>query len=120
MHAAPAAVSTRTAYLLLTLSSLAFGGTWVAGKLAVGAISPMLIAASRFAIAAVLLWGWARTAPDTRPRLAARDLPMLLGLGLTAPVGGTLLFVCGLRMAPASDGTTSFVLLIPIFFVLLL
>jgi len=105
MHAAPATRSVRSAYLLLTLSSLAFGGTWVAGKLAVGAIAPMLIAVSRFAIASVLLWGWARSAPSARAPLAARDLPMLLGLGLTAPVGGTLLFVYGLRMAPASDGT---------------
>ena len=105
MHAPPAGASARTAYLFLTLSSLAFGGTWVAGKLAVSALAPLLIAALRFAIASVLLWGWARTVPQARPRLAARDLPMVLGLGLTAPAGGTLLFVYGLRLAPASDGT---------------
>lgn len=41
------------AYVLLTLSSLAFAGTWVAGKIAVATIAPMLIAAARFAIAVV-------------------------------------------------------------------
>jgi drug/metabolite transporter (DMT)-like permease len=104
VRAPPATANPRIAYLLLTLSSLAFGGTWVAGKVAVGSIAPMLIATARFAIASVLLWGWARSAPGTARRVTTSDLPLLLALGLTAPVGGTVLFVYGLRVAPASDG----------------
>ncbi len=98
------ASSSRSAYILLTLSSVAFGGTWVTGKLAVAAIPPMLIAASRFAIASALLWGWARLRHFPPRRLTARDLPLILLMGLSAPVGGTVFFLYGLRLAPASDG----------------
>ncbi len=77
MASTSTASSSRSAYILLTLSSVAFGGTWVTGKLAVGAIPPMLIATSRFAIASVLLWGWTRLRHVPARRLTVRDLPLI-------------------------------------------
>lgn len=95
--------SVRTAYLLLTLMAVCFGGTWVAGKVAVDAIPPFTLAATRFAIASVLLWGWARSKPAGR-RPAPADLPLIVGMGLTAIAGYNALFLYGLKLAPASDG----------------
>ncbi len=93
----------RTAYLLLILMAVCFGGTWVAGKVAVDAIPPFTLAATRFAIASVLLWGWARSKPAGR-RPTPADLPLILGMGLTAIAGYNALFLYGLTLAPASDG----------------
>ncbi len=98
------AASRRTAYILLTLMAVCFGGTWVAGKVAVAAISPFTLAATRFVIASALLWGWARRTPIHGRRPGVTDLPMVLGMGLTAVAGYNVLFLYGLRLAPASDG----------------
>lgn len=47
--------NTRLAYILLTLTTLFWGGNSVAGKMAVGEISPMLLTFSRWIIAVTLL-----------------------------------------------------------------
>ncbi|MGH2628075.1 MAG: DMT family transporter, partial [Anaerolineales bacterium] len=95
---------TRGAYLLLTLAMLCFGGTWVAGALAVEAIPPATIAVVRFALAAALLWVWDRAGGRRRRPLQTRDLPLIAALGATAVAGYNILFLYGLRLAPASDG----------------
>ena len=46
----------RQAYLLLLLTTLFWGGNAIAGKLAVGHISPMLLTAARWGIAVVDPW----------------------------------------------------------------
>jgi drug/metabolite transporter (DMT)-like permease len=95
--------SDRTAYLLLLGMAVFFGGTWVAGKVAVDEAPPATIAAARFAVATMLLWAWARTrAPVPRPRPA--DLPLVAALGATAVAGYNLFFLYGLELAPATDG----------------
>lgn len=95
--------SDRSAYILLLGMAVFFGGTWVAGKLAVEDAPPATIAAARFAIASVLLWAWARTRSSVRrPRLA--DLPLVAALGATAIAGYNLFFLYGLELAPATDG----------------
>jgi drug/metabolite transporter (DMT)-like permease len=95
--------SDRTAYVLLLGMAVCFGGTWVAGKLAVEDAPPATIAAARFAIASVLLWAWARSRSSvTWPRRA--DLPLVFALGATAVAGYNLLFLYGLELAPATDG----------------
>src|SRR5262245_4918134 len=71
----------RQAYVLLLLTTLFWGGNAVAGKLAVGHVSPMLLTAARWAIAFVLLSWLGRDRfradwPATRPKL-----PLLLLLG---------------------------------------
>ena len=71
----------RQAYLLLVLTTLFWGGNPIAGKLAVGHISPMLLTAARWGIAAAILaWlGRRRLAADW-PTIRAR-LPLLVCLG---------------------------------------
>ncbi|MEP9386100.1 DMT family transporter [Mesorhizobium sp. KR9-304] len=56
----------KTAYPLLLLTTLFWGGNAVAGKLAVGHISPMLLTTARWGFALVLLCliGWSRLASD--------------------------------------------------------
>jgi drug/metabolite transporter (DMT)-like permease len=94
----------RTAYLLLTGMAICFGGTWVAGKVAVDEIGPFTLAAARFGIAAILIYTYARLR-GTAVRLPKRgDLPVILAMGLTAIAGYNVLFLTGLTLAPASDG----------------
>ncbi len=104
MNSLPGARTTSTAYVLLTFMAVCFGGTWVAGKVAVGSIPPMTVAACRFAIASVLLWLWTHTKSTTTRRLMMADLPIILGMGLTAIAGYNTFFLYGLTLAPASDG----------------
>jgi drug/metabolite transporter (DMT)-like permease len=56
----------RTAYLLLLLTSIFWGGNAIAGKLAVGHVSPMLLTAARWGFAAVMLYmiGWRQLRAD--------------------------------------------------------
>jgi drug/metabolite transporter (DMT)-like permease len=94
----------RTAYLLLSAMALCFGGTWVAGKVAVDEIPPATIAAARFLLAALALYVWGRARHAPLRRLERADIPLALGLGLTAVAGYNLLFLYGVELAPASDG----------------
>ena len=108
-----------SAYLILTLSALCFGGTWVAGDVAVAGLPPLTIASGRFLIASVLLYGWVRLQNIPRPRVTARDLPLILTLGATAIAAYNVLFLYGLRLAPASDGAIIVPGFAPVFTVLL-
>ena len=71
----------RTAYLLLLSTTLFWGGNAVAGKLAVGHVSPMMLTALRWGGALVILaaLGWPRLKADW-PRVR-RNLPLLTALG---------------------------------------
>jgi len=107
--------SDRTAYLMLTGMALCFGGTWVAGAVAVDAAGPFTIAAIRFGIASVLLYAWARLAGRPLTPLRRSDWPMVAGLGITAVAGYNWLFLTGLTLAPASDGAILVPGLAPVF-----
>lgn len=109
----------RAAYAMLTGMALCFGGTWVAGAVAVDAAPPFAIAAARFGIASILLFAWARLARRPLTPLHGRDLPLVLGLGLTAIAGYNWLFLTGLTLAPASDGAIIVPGLAPVFTALL-
>jgi len=66
---------------------------------------PLALATGRFAVASVLLWLWASRAPGGIAwRLTRADLALVAGMGLTAVAGYNVLFLYGLRLAPASDG----------------
>jgi drug/metabolite transporter (DMT)-like permease len=103
------------AYLMLTAMAICFGGTWVAGAVAVDAAPPFTIAAVRFGIASVLLYAWARLANRPLSRVARADWPLIAGLGLTAIAGYNWLFLTGLTLAPASDGAIIVPGLAPVF-----
>jgi drug/metabolite transporter (DMT)-like permease len=92
-----------SAYVLLFLGSVFSGGVFVAAKYALVAIPPFTVAFGRFALASGLLWLWVRQAEPVRPRLGLRDLPLIVGMGLTAMAGFNILMLYGLTMAPATD-----------------
>ena len=71
----------RTAYLLLVLTTLFWGGNAIAGKLAVGHVSPMLLTALRWGIAMVILWLIGRKQLRTDWQLVRGNLPLLMALG---------------------------------------
>jgi drug/metabolite transporter (DMT)-like permease len=94
------------AMAMLITASFFLGGAMATAKLAVHDVPPMTVAASRFAIATLLLLAIRQLAPalatgSARPRLG--DLPILVGLGLTASVGYNILLLTGVQLAPASD-----------------
>jgi drug/metabolite transporter (DMT)-like permease len=92
------------AVVALTFMALCFGGTWVAGKVALDDLSPFTVAAARFALASVLLFAWTRLARRRISPLTRANLPYAAGMGLTAVAGYNILFLVGLTLAPASDG----------------
>jgi drug/metabolite transporter (DMT)-like permease len=77
----------RTAYLLLLSTTLFWGGNAVAGRLAVGHISPMLLNTMRwsFAVAIIAAFGWSRLRRDWA--LVRANLALLFTLGF---IGFTL------------------------------
>ena len=92
-------------YLLLLLTTLSWGGTAVAGKLALQDIPPLTLGVIRYGGAALLL------AAISRPTLAADVRPFpwgevrpLLGLGLLGACLNHILFFVGLLFAPATHG----------------
>jgi drug/metabolite transporter (DMT)-like permease len=72
-------MKTRTAYVLLLLTTLFWGGNAVAGKLAVGHISPMLLTTARWGFALVILCviGWPRLVADW-PKVRQRSVYLLV------------------------------------------
>jgi len=97
-----------TGLAMLTATAFFFGGAMVAGKVAVVEVPPFTVAASRFAIAAALLFALRLVWPSldrgsSRPRMA--DLPIIAGLALSASAGYNILFLNGLRLAPATDAS---------------
>lgn len=107
--------SDTVAYVQLTAMAICFGGTWVAGALAVEAAPPFTIAAVRFGVASVLLFAWARLTNRPLSPVARADWPLIAGLGLTAIAGYNWLFLTGLTLAPASDGAIIVPGLAPVF-----
>lgn len=105
----------RVAYLMLTGMALCFGGTWVAGAVAVDAAPPFTIAAARFGIASILLFAWARLTKRPLSPVRRSDVPIIVGLGITAIAGYNWLFLTGLTLAPASDGAIIVPGLAPVF-----
>ncbi len=77
----------RNAYVLLLLTTLFWGGNAIAGKMAVGHVSPMLLTTARWGLACVVLaaFGWPRLKADwavVRTRLVY--LTLLSGAGFAA------------------------------------
>lgn len=86
------------AYALIALS---WGGTWVVGKAAVGAIPPIEMSAIRFAIVAAVLLA---SCAVLRVPLGTRHLREVLVAGVAGITGYNALVFVALRTATASDG----------------
>ncbi|HEV7416455.1 MAG TPA: EamA family transporter, partial [Tianweitania sediminis] len=84
----------RTAYLLLVFTMLLWAGNAVAGKFAVGNISPMLLNTLRWLIAAVVLALLARKRLQSEWPVMKANAPLLFGLGAAGMTGfGISLYV---------------------------
>lgn len=76
----------RTAYLLLSLTALFWGGNSVAGRMAVGELSPLFFVAARWGLAFLLMLaiGWRELAADWNALAArARWLTLMAFFGFT-------------------------------------
>jgi drug/metabolite transporter (DMT)-like permease len=103
-----------TAAVILVVTAILFGGTWVAAPWATHEIPPMVVACLRFATAGLLLLGWCRLRGIPIP-LRRADVPIILGITATSVVGYNILFLYGVTLAPASHGAVITPGLIPVF-----
>lgn len=106
MHHADTRRSRLLAIGMLAAASAFLGGAMATAKIAVADVPPMTVAATRFAIAALVLFALGRLVPrlrgtTSRPRLG--DLPIIVALGMTAAAGYNILLLTGVQLAPASD-----------------
>jgi len=98
-------MNNRKAYVLLLLTTLFWGGNAVAGKLAVGHVSPMLLNSARWGFALVVLCiiGWPRLSADW-PKVRERAVYLLL-LGAVGFAGYNGLFYSALLYTSAINAS---------------
>ena len=87
----------------LLLTALFWGGTWIAGRVAVQEVSPFAIASWRFFIASLAL-GSLLYLREGYPRWSLRDWLMLASLGLTGVFIYNIFFLYGLKLVEAGRG----------------
>lgn len=90
-------------YLKLLLVALFWGGTWIAGRIAVGEAPPLAVASWRFLFAALVL-GALLLKHEGRPRWTGKDWLNLGALGLTGVFLYNLCFLNALKAVEAGRG----------------
>jgi drug/metabolite transporter (DMT)-like permease len=88
-------------YLLLTLTAVFWGGTFIAGRTLADYIDPLSAAFLRFALATLLLWAWVAWQVRQVPTLSGRQALAVMLLGLTGIVAYNLFFFEGLKSVEA-------------------
>ena len=88
-------------YLLLTLSAVFWGGTFIAGRMLASHIDPLSAAFMRFALATLLLWSWVAWQHRQLPGLTGRQAIAVVLLGMTGVVAYNLFFFEGLKSVEA-------------------
>jgi drug/metabolite transporter (DMT)-like permease len=101
---------TRVTYLKLVLTTFFWGGTFVAGKWAVGEAPPFFVATLRFAIASIVLWAlvaWQGRGAGERFPLPETGVQWagLFSLGLTGVFLYNFAFLVGLSRTSAVNGS---------------
>ncbi len=92
-------------YALLVLTTLMWAGAWLTARLAAHDAPALTVSVGRFAVAAVaLLPIWLATDGRRRPKLSRQDWMVVIGMSLTGMIAYNILFLVGIRLAPASDG----------------
>jgi drug/metabolite transporter (DMT)-like permease len=91
--------------------ALAWSGSWITGKLAVGSAPPLEVSSARFVIAAIVL---AAIAIVTRTGFGRGNLWPVVIAGVFGYFGYNAFVFVGLAMAPASDGALIVPTLIPV------
>lgn len=92
-------------YIKLILTTLFWGGTFVAGKLAAQNVGPFSIAFLRFAIASALLLPLTRSREGTFPPLKRSQILPVILLGMTGIFAYNVMFYKGLKLIEASRAT---------------
>jgi drug/metabolite transporter (DMT)-like permease len=100
----------RVTYLKLVLTTFFWGGTFVAGKWAVGEAPPFFVATLRFAIASIVLWAlvaWQGRGAGERFPLPESGVQWagLFSLGLTGVFLYNFAFLVGLSRTSAVNGS---------------
>jgi len=101
---------TRSVYIKLVMTTFFWGGTFVAGKWAVGEAPPFFVATLRFAIASLVLWalvawrvhGSGKRIPLPKDRARWAEL---VSLGLTGVFLYNFVFLTGLSWTSATNGS---------------
>ena len=99
-HHAPAAPAI---YGKLLATALFWGGTWIAGRVAVREASPLAVASWRFCIATLVL-GALVVAHEGRPRWSRRQWLTVTALGASGIFLYNICFLYGLRLIEAGRG----------------
>lgn len=100
----PGVTSLARIYPLILLCTAFWGGTPVAGKLAIQDLPPMTVGVLRYGLASLALMVlFGRHLPSWR-ELRRSDLWVLLGVGVLGTFLNHILFFLGLIFAPASHG----------------
>lgn len=89
-------------YLKLVLTMVIWGGTFIAGRMAVRESGVFSIAFLRFAIAALFLFGISLHQGQGFPKLTRQNWVGILLLGLTGIFAYNAFFLGGLKLLPAS------------------
>ena len=100
----------RSVYIKLVMTMFFWGGTFVAGKWAVGEAPPFFVAFLRFAIASLVLWAlvaWRGRGSDETFRLpeGGAQWAGLFSLGLTGVFLYNFVFLTGLSWTSATNGS---------------
>lgn len=100
----------RVTYLKLVMTTFFWGGTFVAGKWAVGEAPPFFVATLRFAIASIVLWAlvaWRGRGSGERFPLpeSGTQWAGLFSLGLTGVFLYNIVFLTGLSWTSATNGS---------------
>ena len=85
------------------ITSLMFSGSYIAAKYTTVDLDPLTTTLSRFSIALVFLMILLIPNPTGRLRIAIKDLPALLLLGLTGIVGYHYFFFMGLSYTQTAN-----------------
>jgi len=90
-------------YVKLVLTALFWGGTWIAGRVAVQEAAPLAVACWRFSIAALVL-GVLLVRREGWPRWTGRQWLLVAALGLTGVFCYNVFFLYGLKHVEAGRG----------------
>lgn len=96
--------NTFTVYLKLILTTLLWGGTWVAARILVQEVPPFTGALVRFGIAALALAWMVWRKEGQWPRLTRADYAILFWLGFTGFFLYSFFFLTGLKFITAGRG----------------
>lgn len=88
-------------YLKLFCTAMCWSGTFIAGRLLAGEVTPLSAAFLRFLIASLFLLALTYRAYGRLPRPSGRQLAGLVVLGMTGVVSYNLFFFKGLSLVPA-------------------